>query len=153
MQSPSCIYSLYTDNYLTVEIMNSQDKLVKLSRQLVFGSYALLLLFFTYMTIIAPPMEREANYVIWLMHILPLILFLPGMLRGNARTFIYLCFLLLFYFALSVANTFLPDYGWYPWVETALIIVLFLSVMMHTRWSQRQASEQRQHSQGKGAGE
>ena len=121
--------------------MNSTDKLVKLAHRLVFGSYTLLLLLFTYMTIVAPPMGREANYVIWLMHILPLILFLPGMLRANTRLLIYLCFVLLFYFMLSVANMFMPEYGWYPWLETVLIVVLFVSAMMYSRWIARQSAE------------
>lgn len=118
--------------------MNPYDKLVSTSRKVVLVSYALLLVMFTYVTVIAPPMERDPNYVTWMMHLLPLLIFLPGMLRGSHRTFIYLCFMLLIYFMLAVANAFLPEYGWYPWVEIVLTVVLFVSAMMHSRWLQGQ---------------
>lgn len=118
--------------------MNPFDQLVSTSRKVVFASYILLLLMYTYVSIIVPPMERDANYVVWLMHLLPLIIFLPGMLRSSSRTYIYLCFMLLIYFMLSVANAFLPEYGWHPWVEILLLLILFISAMMHARWLQGQ---------------
>jgi uncharacterized membrane protein len=119
----------------------SHDKLAASSRTVVLVTYVVLLLLFTYTTIIVPPLQREPSYLVLMMHLLPLLLFLPGMLRGNPRSYIKLCFILLLYFMLSVANMFIPEYGWYPWLETAVLVVLFVAAMMHARWRQRQLNE------------
>ncbi len=63
---------------------------------------------------------------------LPLIAFAPGVLAQNRRHLAWLCFVLLIYFTFTVAM-WQPQSG----VTMALIVSLFVSAMMHSRWHNR----------------
>jgi uncharacterized membrane protein len=41
---------------------------------------------------------RQAPWIIWLALMLPLVIFVPGMLRDNLRSYIWVCFVSLLYF-------------------------------------------------------
>ena len=75
-------------------------------------------------------------WFIALMHVLPLLAFLPGMLQRKPRVFIWLCFFILLYFSQGVVNAFaLPSTaGILGLLETLLTSVLFLAAMMAARY-------------------
>ncbi len=83
-------------------------------------------------------LARSAPAVIWIAKLLPLLLFVPGILRDNLRSFIWLCFISLGYFALLVERAFV-----YPgdvWVLLGLsaVVVLFVAAMLYVRGRARE---------------
>lgn len=77
-------------------------------------------------------------YVPWAVQIVPLLIFLPAMLRGNPRAYIGLCFVLLFYFIKAVEGLFSPARAWIDYWLLGGSVVLFISAMLTSRWLQRQ---------------
>jgi uncharacterized membrane protein len=80
----------------------------------------------------------QAPWFIWVLKLLPLLLFLPGMLKDNLRSFIWLCFVCLGYFLILVQRIFAqPDN---PLVIGGLVavVILFIAAMMYVRWRARE---------------
>lgn len=81
---------------------------------------------------------QHAPWIVWLAVLLPLLIFLPGMLRDNLRTFIWLCFVCLLYFMRLVVAVFArPDDG-LAVIGLIAVVVLFLAAMMYVRWRARE---------------
>ncbi len=97
--------------------------------------YVGLLLSFLFKTVVAPMGGREPNLTMWAIHTLPLLLFLPGILRRNQRTYAWLAFLLLLYFVLTVEGLFSPAASNYHWLALLLLIGLFCGCVGFIRWS------------------
>ena len=79
-----------------------------------------------------------APWFIWLLKLLTLSLFLPGMYRDNLRSFIWLCFVLQGYFLILVQRIFAQPSE--PIVITGLVavVVLFVAAMMYVRTRARE---------------
>lgn len=73
-------------------------------------------------------------WIIWLGKLLPLLLFLPGMLRDRLRSFIWLCFVSLLYFIALVERVFAVPGGPLGWLGLAAVCVLFCAGMLYVRW-------------------
>lgn len=86
-------------------------------------------------------LQVESRVVIWMIQVLPLLIFLPGMMRGSYKTYLWLCFALLIYFTVAVANVVHPRAGWLDVTEVILTLVLFIQAMLFARWQQRQLLE------------
>lgn len=73
--------------------------------------------------------------------LLPLMIFIPGMLRDNPRTLIWVCFVILIYFAVAIDN--LAGIQPHPLdvVEVIICCVLFNAAMMMARWRQQQLNQ------------
>jgi uncharacterized membrane protein len=81
---------------------------------------------------------HQAPWFIWALKLLPLMVFLPGMLRDNLRSYIWLCFVCLGYFLILVQRIFAqPDN---PLVIGGLVavVVLFVAAMLYVRWRARE---------------
>ena len=77
---------------------------------------------------------QQAPWVVWLAFLLPLVIFVPGMLRDNLRSFIWLCFVSLLYFMRLVVAVFAhPDDG-LAIMGLVAVVVLFCTAMMYVRW-------------------
>lgn len=116
------------------------------SHRLVMGSYAFLLLTMALATRwqVSGAVQLQHAYslvVIWGIKAVPMLLllaFLPGLRRRNYRTCVWLCFLLLFYFADMVA-TLAQSPGSVPdWLRVLACTALFTACLFFVRW-QRQA--------------
>ena len=81
---------------------------------------------------------QEAPWIIWLFKLLPLLLFLPGMLRDNLRSFIWLCFVCLLYFIVLVQRLFVIPGDTLAVVGTVAVVSLFTSAMLYVRWRARE---------------
>ena len=81
---------------------------------------------------------QQAPWLIWLIKLLPLLMFLPGMRRDNLRSYIWLCFICLGYFMLLVQRIFATPTD--PVVITGLIavVLLFTAAMLYVRWRARE---------------
>lgn len=76
--------------------------------------------------------------IIWAFKLVPLLVFLPGMCRGNPRTFIWLSFVSLGYFTILVQRLFAQPHS--PLVICGLtaVVILFISAMLFVRWRVRE---------------
>jgi uncharacterized membrane protein len=72
-------------------------------------------------------------------HIIPLLLFLPGLLARRYKPFIWLCFVILLYFCQGVVNSFaLPSIlGVMGLIEAVLTTGVFCAAMMAARYYAR----------------
>ncbi len=82
----------------------------------------------------------------WTLLLIPclsLLMFLPGMLKNHARSYDWLCFVLLIHFTVGVTNAMSEHASWNDYVQTLFTTVLFISAMMTSRW---QKAVQQEHS-------
>lgn len=84
---------------------------------------------------------RQPSLTIWLVRIVPLLVFVPGMLTRNLRSLAWLCFVVLMYFMIAVTEAMSPLRLWINYVEVVLSVAIFLTAMMTIRW-QAQAKRQ-----------
>lgn len=103
------------------------------------ASYAWLLAALTLSTLVWPSGGRDPNVVIWLLLVIPLVIFLPGMVKGAVRTHAWLCFVTLLYFLMAVPNLFVPGGQWLDAAELTGSVTLFLAAMFYVRWSGQDA--------------
>ncbi len=99
---------------------------------------ASLALFALWYLLIQPPV-KASPWLIALFHIIPIALFLPGIIKRNPRTYIWLCFFILLYFCEGVINAFLLPMvqGWLGLAESLLITALFIAAMYAARWNKQ----------------
>ena len=73
--------------------------------------------------------------VVWTIGIVPLALFLPGLVRGSSKSFQWLCFVACVYFFAIMSR---PAGSMLHWISLLLVVALFVSAMMYSRWRQRE---------------
>jgi len=78
--------------------------------------------------------EHQAPGFIWALKLLPLLMFLPGMLRDNLRSYIWLCFICLGYFMVLVQRVFAQPDSLLVISGLVAVVVLFIAAMMYVRW-------------------
>lgn len=111
------------------------DKTPKpLTRQLTLVLYGLLLASFCLWQIL---LADGPKYFLWIVQMVPLLIFLPGLLRDNPRVYIGLCFVLLLYFIKAVEGVFSPARDWLDYVLLVVTVTLFIVSMMASRHLQR----------------
>ncbi|MCB1688700.1 MAG: DUF2069 domain-containing protein [Halioglobus sp.] len=81
---------------------------------------------------------HQAPWFIWVFKILPLLLFLPGMLKDNLRSFIWLCFVCLGYFLILVQRVFAQPDNVSVICGLVAVVVLFIAAMLYVRWRARE---------------
>ena len=80
----------------------------------------------------------EAPWIIWVALLPPLLVFVPGMLRDNLRSFIWLCFVSLLYFMRLVLSLFEEPLNPLAIIGMVAVVMLFCSAMMYVRWRARE---------------
>ena len=115
------------------------------TRVLVWLSYVTLLL-----QQVAEVWLGQAPWIIWLAVVLPLVIFLPGMLQDNLRSFIWLCFVCLLYFMRLVVSLFENPTAPLAIVGMIAVVILFCSGMMYVRWRARELREAAASGSGHG---
>lgn len=108
-------------------------RLSRYTGRLMWGSYGVLLVAFTLNTVVMPSCDRQPNVVVWLLHCLPVLAFLPALLKGHLRASAWFCFILLFYFLLAMPVA-MACVNPITTLEVFAIVVLFVSTMMYIRW-------------------
>lgn len=68
---------------------------------------------------------------------LPILVFMPGILASKHRSGSFLCFVLLIYFMFASQSLFIPGALWHDVAIMTMIIILFSTAMMYSRWQQR----------------
>ncbi len=119
---------------------NDYQVLAKRSRQVTQVSYWLLLLVLLVNTVVAPSCNREPNWVILVVQLALVLVFLPGMLKQNVRSYIWLSLILLMMFLASVSTAFACT-TLLTVTEVFLIIALFIAAMLYIRWRSRELKQ------------
>jgi uncharacterized membrane protein len=110
----------------------------RLARHLALASLAVLVGALTLETFGIARLQLLTRAVLWTVWVLPLLLFLPGLLRGSWKSHLWLCFVVLVYFMMEVSELFDPRHGVADWIELVAIVVLFVASMLFSRWRQRE---------------
>lgn len=130
----------------SIEELNSAltqvSKKLSLGFFITHGSFALFLVLISWFNF-APPGQVAAqdfasNLKLWFVKIIPLLIFVPGFITKQYRTYSWLCFGVLPYF-IWLTPLVMGRGAWSDWVMTLLIVVLFISSMMTSRWMQQQS--------------
>jgi uncharacterized membrane protein len=85
---------------------------------------------------------HQAPGFIWALKLLPLLMFLPGMLRDNLRSYIWLCFICLGYFLVLVQRVFAQPDSLLVISGLVAVVVLFNAAMLYVRWRARELRSQ-----------
>lgn len=81
--------------------------------------------------------EGGPLWTILAVQLLPLLVFLPGIITKHYRTYSWLCFILLFYFIRAVEGVFMSNANSMDWLFLLLVVALFINSMLCSRWLQR----------------
>ncbi len=106
------------------------------------AAYALLLTLISLWTLLLSPPEVDNPAVIWAVQLFPLLLPVLGLCRGEPRSFVWLCFILLFYFSAGVVRLVGNPASIYAWLHAGLCLLLFISAMLFARWQAQQLKAQ-----------
>jgi len=115
-------------------------KRVQLSRRITLLSYAALLA-----SLITSWVSKEpstGNLDILLIQTVPLLVFLPGLLRGNSMIHLYMSCVLLLYITMAVTNLMQGKEPLFSGIETVASITLFFATMMFVRYSRMKRQQQ-----------
>jgi uncharacterized membrane protein len=86
----------------------------------------------------ADALIHGAPWIIWLAKLLPLLLFLPGMLRDRLRSYVWLCFVSLLYFIALVERVFAQPGELPGIIGLVSVVTLFIAAMLYVRWRGRE---------------
>ena len=76
------------------------------ARQAALVSLALLLALLTVNIFGITRLEMQSRAVLWAISVVPLLIFLPGLLRGAWKSYAWMCFALMVYFQVFVTEAF-----------------------------------------------
>jgi uncharacterized membrane protein len=79
-------------------------------------------------------LSEKILWTVLLAPCLSLAMFLPGMLQNHARSYDWLCFVILIHFTVGVTNAMSPSSAWNDYLQTLLSTALFICAMMASRW-------------------
>jgi uncharacterized membrane protein len=88
-------------------------------------------------TLLMPSGGRSPNAIVWLVCSLPLAMFLPGLWRGGVRTYAWLSFVSLLYFAQSVTALFGPVLRAVDVLSLCASVAVFVCTLLFVRWRSR----------------
>ncbi|MFV0476438.1 MAG: DUF2069 domain-containing protein [Parahaliea sp.] len=89
-------------------------------------------------------------WIFWVGKLLPLLMFLPGMLNDRLRSFIWLCFVCLLYFIALVERLFAMPGNTLAICGMLAVVTLFCCAMLYVRWRARAIKAQLAASLAKG---
>jgi uncharacterized membrane protein len=83
--------------------------------------------------------------LIWIMRVLPLLVFLPGIIADNLRSYIWLCFVCLLYFMTLVLRLFADPHSIVAILGMISVVSLFITGMFYVRWRAQELKEELVH--------
>lgn len=96
-----------------------------------------LLALIAFETMIEPTLGRRPNVVVWIALSLPLLVFLPGLWRGGVRSYAWLSFVSMLYFAQAVTALFAASVAPSSIASLAASVTLFVCTLLFVRWRAR----------------
>ncbi len=111
---------------------------MKVERKITISRFAVQASFFSLLIVITINLwQKDAPGIVYFLYLLPLVILIPGIIRGEIRTLIWLGFVLLLYFAIAVGRMSNPEPLFLDIVELALIVILFISASVTARVTQK----------------
>ena len=108
---------------------------IRVSRALAaLGYFVLLACLFIYNGFLAD-LHGANPVVIVSVLLIPLLIFLPGIVTGHVRTHAWLCFAINLYFIYGVQTTFVPGKLLYGSVLVGSTVLYFIAALVYVRWS------------------
>lgn len=104
---------------------------LRIGQIIAIGSYAALLLVFTLTNLL----QENGSWRTWIVSVVPLLIFIPGLIKQTHRTYSWICFMTLMYFVIIIPLL-MSRWLWSDWIITILVCSLFISAMMTSRWLQ-----------------
>ncbi|MFT4825151.1 MAG: putative membrane protein [Halioglobus sp.] len=83
----------------------------------------------------------QVPWIIVLGKILPLLIFLPGVIGDNLRSYIWMCFVSLLYFLVLVERLFAQPDSILAMLGMVAVVTLFTSAMLYVRWRAHELKE------------
>ena len=114
-----------------MKVIANLGKKLSIARKITWGS---LVLFF--LVLLANGLMTSMPVSLMIFTFVPLLILLPGLLAERYKTISMLCFVTLLYFMITVTNLFAPNANFLDVAELVLLVVLFNSAMMFSRWKQ-----------------
>ncbi|HMV71484.1 MAG TPA: DUF2069 domain-containing protein [Pseudomonadales bacterium] len=114
------------------------DSVTELARRVTLVGYVLLLVVLSLQVFGITTVEPATRGFLWVIWAGPLVVFLPGLLRGTWKSYIWLCFVLLVYFMGTVSGLAAPPNAACEWLQLVLVCLVFTSAMLYARWRQRE---------------
>jgi uncharacterized membrane protein len=87
---------------------------------------------------LADAWQLQVPWIIWLGKVVPLLLFLPGMLKNKLRSYLWLCFVSLLYFLVLVERLFASPDSLLAITGMIAVVNLFIGAMLFVRWRARE---------------
>ncbi len=130
----------------TLEQLNSAltavSKRLSLGFYITHSSFVVFLVLISWFNFLPPGQVNElhfaSNLKLWFVKIIPLLIFVPGFMTKRYRTYSWLCFGILPYF-IWLTPLVMARGAWNDWLMISLIVILFISSMMTSRWMQQQS--------------
>ena len=119
--------------------MNDHDAETGLrrSRQLIALTFGGLLLLLLCNSVAMTTQVGITTAVIWIIQTVPLLLFVPGLIKQHLRTHAWLCFVIQIYFIQAVLLAFDSQRMWIGLGECVFSIGLFLALLSYIRQFRR----------------
>ncbi len=117
--------------------MNNYAQLSRRALWVTRASLIGLLVLMVLTTVVVPSGGRAPNWIICLLLSAPLLVVLPGVVRGAVAAHIWASFVSMFYFIVAVTNLFLPRRSLFDGLELLLSMTLFVAAMLFARWRSR----------------
>lgn len=131
------VFSKAGDEVKKLTMAEAMNEKLRVLKKIVLICVAAMMLLLSYNTLVSPPIEKLPNPTMWIIQLLPFIILVPGLIRGGHRSYALLCFVVMIYFMAAVINAFTPGYTWPPYVEIALIVVIFVAALLYARYVRR----------------
>lgn len=104
---------------------------LRIGRYITLSCYGGLLLLLTLINLL--PGNGSIKH--WFFQTIPLLIFIPSLLRESHRTYSWLCFVTLIYFV-AITPLLMARGFWSDWLIMLLSCTLFIAAMMTSRWLQ-----------------
>ena len=124
-----------------------QSRPTRVAYRIMVASYLAALLTLLVSTYASAPETIDSPWLyvlsglgIWLFKILPLLLFVPGLISRKHSTSAWLSYMSMLYFVLGVLLAFTPGAALWGWLLTISAFLLFLASMLYTCWAKADAA-------------
>ena len=114
--------------------MTSLEKRAAVTAALMKFSYVGLLISLSLSTWVWVQEGRQPSVTIWLIRVLPLLIFVLPVFRQQLKGIAWMCFVSLLYFASAVTEAMSPFVIWINYIELARVVILFCSATAFIRW-------------------
>ena len=100
---------------------------------LSLATYLLLMATLALTTFWPDPVDGASPLVILSVKLVPLLIFLPGLIRAKNTTYIWVCFVLMLYFIQLSVSAYLHEWPWHTTTVMGLTVVFFTTAMAKIR--------------------